>query len=148
MGAIGAAAVGLLLATLHFFFVSSPHFMITLADLLKSQAPESLSSAVSKPATGAFESFSAPEASLTLLLPGASLLALSLILVDPLLSRAMLVHFPAARQVSAGWPISLASTLFVGYVGFGRGTSLAEMMVGGVAWTGELPFFSFQPSDG
>lgn len=95
-----------------------------------------------KPTAGAFESFSAPDPSFSLLLPGASLLALTFILADPLLSRALLAHFPASRQVSSGWPIALSSTLFVGYVGFGRGTSLAEILVGGVAWTGELPLSS------
>jgi hypothetical protein len=102
------------------------------------QASPSSAPSIPTPTAGAFVSFSAPDPSFALLLPGAALLALTFILVDPLLSRALLPHFPASRQVSSGWPIALSSTLFVGYVGFGRGTSLAEMLVGGVAWTGEL----------
>lgn len=106
------------------------------------QASPSSAHSIPRPTTGAFESFNAPEPSFSLLLPGAALLALALIVVDPLLSRALLAHYPAARQISSGWPIALSSTLFVGYVGFGRGTSLAEILVGGVAWTGELLLLS------
>lgn len=91
--------------------------------------------------TPTFEtSFSLPTPTLSLLLPSAILLALTLILFDPLLSRALTAHFPAARQVNAGWPIAVVSTAFVGYVGFGQGASLAEAALGGLSWVGTCTF--------
>lgn len=59
-----------------------------------------------------------------------------MILVDPLLSRALLIHFPVKRQVGSGWPIAVGSTLLVGYIGFGESLSLVEGVIGGLAWTG------------
>ncbi|KAK4705893.1 solute carrier family 30 (zinc transporter), member 5/7, partial [Phenoliferia sp. Uapishka_3] len=90
-------------------------------------------------------SFSLPAPTLGLLIPSAVLLALTFILFDPLLSRALLAHFPAARQVSAGWPIAVVSTIFVGYVGFGQGITVSEVGVGGLAWTAITHLISSDP---
>lgn len=76
---------------------------------------------------------------MSLFVPSAALLAFTLLCADPLLSRALLVHYSPAKQIRRGWPVALGSTLFVGFVGFGQGGSVAEAGVAGVAWFGELP---------
>ncbi|KAL8291897.1 hypothetical protein RQP46_002155 [Phenoliferia psychrophenolica] len=90
-------------------------------------------------------SFSLPAPTLSLLLPSAILLAATYLVFDPLLSRALLAHFPAARQVGAGWPIAVISTVFVGYIGFGQGIGVAEAGVGGLAWTAITHLISSDP---
>lgn len=91
------------------------------------------------------QSFSVPEPSSSLLLPAASFLALAFLVVDPLITRALLAHFPPTRLVSAGWPIALLSTMFVGYVGFGHSVSLAEVAVGAISWTAISHLISSDP---
>ncbi|GAA5950931.1 hypothetical protein JCM21900_000376 [Sporobolomyces salmonicolor] len=78
--------------------------------------------------------FQAPETTVSLTIPSAALLALTFIVVDPLLVRALLAHFPPVKLVRSGWPLAMLSSAFVGYVGFGHGVSWGEGIVAVLAW--------------
>ncbi|GAA5933600.1 cation diffusion facilitator family transporter [Sporobolomyces koalae] len=80
--------------------------------------------------------FQTPESTMSINIPSAALLGLSLVVIDPLLARALLSHFPSARLVGSGWPLTILSTAFVGYVGFGHGVSWGEGAVAIIAWNG------------
>lgn len=82
--------------------------------------------------------FTVPPPTLSLLLPASILLGATLVIIDPLLTRALCEQFSPARLVSTGWPVAFISTVFVGYVGFGQGVSVAEVATGGIAWTGRV----------
>ncbi|GAA6035667.1 hypothetical protein JCM8097_004960 [Rhodosporidiobolus ruineniae] len=86
----------------------------------------------STPSSSAFFSNSSSSTSLNLL--SAVFLALTYLVADPLLSRALVANFPAVNILSAGWPLAAGSSAFVGYVGFGKGVSLGEGAVGLIAW--------------
>ncbi|GAA5981239.1 hypothetical protein JCM11641_005621 [Rhodosporidiobolus odoratus] len=113
---LAAAGLSVLHAALYSIFIS----------------PSTSASAPTSPAASAF--FFPPASSLSLNLFSAALLALTYLVFDPLLTRALLSHFPPAKILSAGWPLAAVSTAFVGYVGFGRGIGIGEVAVGIVAW--------------
>ncbi|GAA5837225.1 hypothetical protein JCM5353_005999 [Sporobolomyces roseus] len=93
-------------------------------------------------------SFRAPESSLTLNIPSAALLGFSLIATDPLLAKALLAHFPSSRLIRSGWPLTILSSAFVGYVGFGHGLSWGEGLVAFIAWNGITHISSTDPRSG
>ncbi|CEQ41147.1 SPOSA6832_02850, partial [Sporobolomyces salmonicolor] len=86
--------------------------------------------------------FQAPETTISLTIPSAALLALTFIVVDPLLVRALLAHFPPVKLVRSGWPLAMLSSAFVGYVGFGHGVSWGEGIVAVLAWNSSSPSLS------
>ncbi|GAA5874053.1 hypothetical protein JCM16303_002674 [Sporobolomyces ruberrimus] len=92
--------------------------------------------------------FRAPESSLSLNLPSAALLGLSLVVIDPLLARGLLAHFPSSRLVTSGWPLTVISATFVGYVGFGHGINWGEGAVAFIAWNGISQISSTDPRSG
>ncbi|GAA6009529.1 hypothetical protein JCM10207_003815 [Rhodosporidiobolus poonsookiae] len=114
-GTLLAAVVAGILALLHSLFASP-------------------STSASASATSSSPSFSAPSSSLPLNLLGAALFSLTYLVADPLLTRALLRHFPPARILAAGWPLAVFGSSFVGYVGFGKGVGLGEGAVGIIAW--------------
>ncbi|GAA5907356.1 cation diffusion facilitator family transporter [Sporobolomyces salmoneus] len=95
--------------------------------------------------TDATSPFRAPESSLSLNLPSAALLGLSFVVIDPLLAKTLLSHFPSSRLVGSGWPLTVLSSAFVGYVGFGHGISFAEGTVAIIAWNGVSHISSTDP---
>lgn len=145
-GVVVAAFVASVAAWLRWLFVCPvlPTKSVFVLNLTPTPVQQTAPTAYSPPpvvTTPTFDaSFSLPAPTLGLLIPSSILLAATYIVFDPLLSRALLAHFPAARQVTAGWPIAVISTIFVGYVGFGQGASVAEAGVGGLAWTGGSTF--------
>ncbi|KAK4049540.1 putative zinc transporter msc2 [Microbotryomycetes sp. JL201] len=87
--------------------------------------------ATSKPV---FDTFPVPEPSLPLLLASSALLAIALIVVDPLVTRNLTNIYSPARQFSSGYPVAVGASLFVGFVGFGQLFSAAELIIGLVSW--------------
>ncbi|GAA5914613.1 hypothetical protein JCM6882_001217 [Rhodosporidiobolus microsporus] len=104
------------------------------------------SSAPAQPvATSTSAFFSPPSSSLSLNLGSATFLALIYLVADPLLTRALLAHFPPVKILRAGWPLAAGSSAFVGYVGFGRGVGLGEGAVGLIAWNAISHILSTDP---
>ncbi|GAA5959011.1 hypothetical protein JCM3765_000800 [Sporobolomyces pararoseus] len=89
--------------------------------------------------------FQAPESSLSLNLPSAAFLGLSFVVIDPVLAKTLLSHFPSSRLVSSGWPLTVLSAAFVGYVGFGHGIGWGEGAVAFIAWNGISHISSTDP---
>ncbi|GAA6063604.1 hypothetical protein JCM10212_006221 [Sporobolomyces blumeae] len=116
VGALASAGVAFVLAGAHGVLVSTSNFA-------------SNSDASTPP-------FRVPQSSTSLNLPSAALLGLSTLVIDPLLARALLTHFPLTRLVGSGWPLATLSTAFVGYVGFGHGVNWSEGVIAFVAWNG------------
>ncbi|GAA6016759.1 hypothetical protein JCM11491_001797 [Sporobolomyces phaffii] len=89
--------------------------------------------------------FRAPESSLALNVPSAALLGLAFVVIDPLLAQTLLAHFPFSRLVGSGWPLTILSSAFVGYVGFGHGIDWTEGLVAVIAWNGISHISSTDP---
>ncbi|GAA5852335.1 hypothetical protein JCM8547_006743 [Rhodosporidiobolus lusitaniae] len=115
-GAALGAGVAAVLAVLHSF--------------LASPASIAAASTASSPSSAFFP---APSSSISLSILSAGLLAATYLVADPLLTRVLLTHFPPAKILSAGWPLTVGASLFVGYVGFGAGIGLGEVAVGMIA---------------
>ncbi|BGP17841.1 Putative zinc transporter msc2 [Rhodosporidiobolus nylandii] len=85
-------------------------------------------------ATPASTAFTPPATSLSVNLLSAAILALTYLVFDPLLTRALTSHFPPTKVTRAGWPLAALGGAFVGYVGFGRGMGIAEGALAVIAW--------------
>ncbi|KAM0786639.1 hypothetical protein ACM66B_002091 [Microbotryomycetes sp. NB124-2] len=98
--------------------------------------------ATSKPV---FDTFPIPEPSLPLLLASSALLALALIVVDPVLTRNLTNVYSPARQFASGYPVAIGASLFVGFVGFGQLFSVAELVIALLAWLATSHLVSSDP---
>ncbi|GAA5858967.1 hypothetical protein JCM1840_006638 [Sporobolomyces johnsonii] len=128
-------ANGVLLAAVVGGALAFAHYIFTPASNASSRPTPDSSSLV----------FQAPESTISLTIPSAALLALTFVVVDPLLARALLAHFPPVKLVRSGWPLAMLSSAFVGYVGFGHGVSWGEGIVAVLAWNGISHISSTDP---
>lgn len=103
-----------------------------------SSTPVAAAAAAATSSTASSAFFASPAPSFPLKLLSVALFSSTYLLIDPLLTRALLAHFPPVKVLRAGWPLAVGSAAFVGYVGFGKGVGVGEGAVGVVAWNGAL----------
>lgn len=75
------------------------------------------------------------------------LVAVALLVVDPLLTRSLVSNFPPAKLIRPGWPVAILAAAAVGRLGFGQTPRVGDLALAGLGWRGESPLPSARLPD-
>ncbi|KAE8231241.1 hypothetical protein CF326_g3747 [Tilletia indica] len=73
------------------------------------------------------------------------LIALGVVVLDPLMATTLQTHASIKTGVQHGWPMAVLACMLVGFVGFGVPTSLATMCVGAFVGWGLRNILTYSP---